>query len=148
MRSASSAALLALQRQVVRSAVGRRLLGDGVQRLVPAPALPLAEVAARVRHQAVEPGREPAAAAELVDPGAQLGQRLLGGVLGVLRIREQVAREPPDGRLVPLDQHLERPPVAVTRPHGQHDVRHRRVPRASHVRHLAASDAPPRVSVA
>jgi len=65
-----------------------------VERLVTAAALPLAEIAAGVRDQAVEPGREPAVAAELVDPGAQLGQRLLGGVLGVLRVREQVARQP------------------------------------------------------
>ena len=71
-----------------------------------------------------------AAAGEMVNPGAHLCQRLLGGVLGVLRIGEQVVREPPDGRLVTLAQHFERPPVAVTRPHGQHDVRHGRVPRA------------------
>ena len=94
-----------------------------VQRLVAAPALALAQVAAGVRHQAVEPRLEPGLPPKLADAGAKLGERLLGGVLRVLLIREQVPGQPPHALRVALDQRLQRAIVAVLGADRKHQIR-------------------------
>ncbi len=102
------------------SVAGR--LGDRIQRLVAAAALAIGHVAARVRDQAVQPGLEPGLPPELSDPCAQLGQRLLSGVLRILGVREQVRGQPANARGMPFDQRRERALVAVLGPHCEHEV--------------------------
>jgi len=87
-----------------------------------AAALALGHVAAGVGHQAVQPRLEPGLPPELSDPCAQLGKRLLGGVLRVLSVREQIRGQTPHTRRVPFDQRLERALVAVLGAHRQHEV--------------------------
>ena len=72
-----------------------------------------ADVAAGVDDEPVQPGRELRLAAELLDPHAELRERLLRRVLRILRIREQVPRQPLDPRRVARAERLERPGVAV-----------------------------------
>ena len=119
---------LALARKVVGT-LGRDRLGRGLERLVPAAALPLTEIAAGVRHQAVEPGGESRLAAELVDSGEHLRERLLRGVLCILGVVEQVRGQPPHTWLVPFDERRQRTAVAVLGPNCQHHVGERRMRR-------------------
>ena len=79
-----------------------------VQRLAAADALPVGDVQAGVDHQPVEPGRELRLAAELAQPDAQLGERLLSGVASVLRIGEHLRGKTLDPRSMPLAERGER----------------------------------------
>ena len=124
MPRASVAALLALAGEVMRAA-GRGQLGRRLERLVAAATLALAEIAAGVGDEAVQPGREAGLAAKLVDPRDHLCQRLLCRILRVLRIVEQVRGQPPHTRRVPFHQRLQGEAVAVLGTHGQHDIRQR-----------------------
>jgi len=83
------------------------------KRLVRPRPLPFTDVAARVDHEPVEPGRELRFAAELADPHAELGECLLSGVAGVLGVGEQVTGEAFDLCRMTLAKRLERPLVAV-----------------------------------
>ena len=85
------------------------------QRLAAADALAIGHVVAGVDDQPVEPGRELRVAAELPQPDAQLGQRLLRRIAGVLGVGEQVLGQPLDPRCVPLAERGERLRVAVLR---------------------------------
>ena len=71
------------------------------ERLVRARLLPLGDVAARVDDEPVQPGGELRLAPELLQPDADLGERLLGGVASVLGVAQQVPGEPLDLRGVP-----------------------------------------------
>jgi len=92
------------------------------ERLVRPCLPPLGRVAAGVDDEPVQPGRELGLAAKLLEPDADLRERLLGRVGGVLRVAEQVPREPLDLRSVPREQGLERPRVAVLRPRHEDGI--------------------------
>jgi hypothetical protein len=62
-----------------------------------------------------KPGRELRVAAELPQPDAELGQRLLGRVAGVLGVGEHVRGQLLARGSVPLDERGERLRVAVLR---------------------------------
>ena len=108
---------------------GRGRLGRDLERLVATAALALAQVAAGVGHQAVQPGGEASLATELVDPRDHLRKRLLSRILRILRIIEQVGGQPPYAWSVPFHQRLEGEAVAVLGADGQHDIRQRGVRR-------------------
>ena len=63
----------------------------------------------------MQPRREARLAAELADPDAELGERLLRRVVRVLGIAEQVPGEPLDGGGMSLAERRERLPVSVLR---------------------------------
>jgi biotin-[acetyl-CoA-carboxylase] ligase BirA-like protein len=86
------------------------------ERLAAAHPLAVGDVEARVDDEPVEPGRELGVAAKLAQPHAELRERFLGGVAGVLGIREQVRGEPLDAWGVPLAERRERLRVAVVGP--------------------------------
>jgi len=104
-------------RLVCRAAVG----SDAhvlVERHEAATAAPLHEIAACVHGETVQPGRECRFPTELADLGTELGQRVLGRVPRILRIGEDVTREPLDARGMTRAQSLEGPGIAVLRtPH-------------------------------
>ena len=83
------------------------------QRLTAAHALAVGHVVTRVDHEPVEPGRELRIAAELAQPQAELGQRLLSCVASVLGIGEHLRRETRDARSVPLTERRQRRRIAV-----------------------------------
>ena len=92
------------------------IAGDALiveQRLAAAHALAIGDVVTGVDHEPVEPGRELRIAAELTQPQAELGQRLLGCVAGVLRISEDLRGETLDPWGMPLAQRLQRRRIAV-----------------------------------
>ncbi len=83
------------------------------QGLTAAHALAGGDVMAGVDHEPVEPGCELRIAAELTQPQAELGERLLGGIAGVLGVGEHVRGEALHTRSVPLAQRRQRHRVAV-----------------------------------
>jgi hypothetical protein len=78
--------------------------------------LRVARRSAAVDDEAVQPGRELRLAPELLEPDADLRERLLGGVARVVGIAQEVAGEPLDLRRVPSTERLERLTVAVLGP--------------------------------
>ena len=92
--------------------VGAELLG---QRLVRPRPLPLGHVAAGIDDEAVQPGGELRLAAELAQADAELRERFLRGVARVLRVAQQMAREPLDTRRMTGAERLERTIVAALR---------------------------------
>jgi len=91
-----------------------RLLGE-IELFRPAETLSGAQVPAGVHNEPVEPGGELGVPAELAQPGAELLERLLGGVAGVLEVEHEVLREPLHAGRVALDQRVERMPVPAVR---------------------------------
>jgi biotin-[acetyl-CoA-carboxylase] ligase BirA-like protein len=92
------------------------IAGDALvveQRLPAAHALAVGDVVTGVDHEPVEPGGELRIAPKLAQPQAELGERLLGGVAGILRIDEHLRGEALDARSVPLAQRRQRHRVAV-----------------------------------
>ena len=85
------------------------------QRLAPAHTLAVGDIPAGVDHEPVEPRRELGLAAELAQPEAELGERLLGGVTGVLGIGEHLCGKALDARSMPLTERRQRQAVAVLR---------------------------------
>ena len=85
------------------------------ERFVHARLPALGRIEAGVDDEAVQPRRELRAAAELLQPHADLRERLLCGVARVVGIAQELARKPLDLRRVPGEQRLERLPVAVLR---------------------------------
>src|SRR5262245_43004690 len=83
------------------------------ERLASSHTLPVRHVAAHVDRQPVQPRGELRLAAKLADAGAQLGERLLRRIAGVLRIAEEVERKLLDARRVPLAERLERLRITV-----------------------------------
>ena len=92
------------------------------QRLGAAERPGLSQVLTGVDDQAVEPGRELGLATKLTDTDDQLGQGLLGGVAGVLRVTEQVRSQTLDPGSVPLTQGSESALVAGLGPGNQDGV--------------------------
>ena len=92
-----------------------------LRELVPG-APPRERVAARVHDEPVQPRRELRLAAELPNPRADLRERLLRRIAGVLGIAKDPARDLLDCRLVAGAQGLERLPVAVLRAFDQDGV--------------------------
>ena len=77
--------------------VARRVvvgLEELAERLVHACPPALDRVEARVDDEPVQPGRELRAAAELLQPDAHLRERLLRGIVSVVRVAQDVACEP------------------------------------------------------
>jgi len=89
---------------------GLTLVGE--QRLGATQRPGLGEVLAGVHGQPMQPGRELRLAPELADSNNQLGKRVLCSVASVLRIAQQVKREPLDARRMPLAERRERLLVA------------------------------------
>ena len=87
--------------------LARRLAGE-VELLCPADPLPGGEIAARIDDDAMKPGGELCVAPELAEPSAELLERLLGGVPGILEVEHEMLCEPLDARRVALDQRVER----------------------------------------
>ena len=83
------------------------------ERFVAALGTPLGGVATRVDHEPVQPGRELRVAAELLQPYAELRERLLGRIASVLGIAEEMTREPLDLRRMSLAEGRECKLVAV-----------------------------------
>ena len=92
---------------------GRSLVD--LERLVLADALAGEPVAARVHDEPVEPCRELRVAAELLEAGAKLHERLLGSVTRLLDIAQHLPGEALHAWRMPLDEGVERPSVAVRR---------------------------------
>ncbi len=101
--------------------VPRRLVDRG-KRLGRADALSVLEIPAGVHHEPVEPGRELRLAAELAQTRAELHERLLGGVAGVLEVAHQLRGKPIHPRRVALHQHVERRSVARLRLRDEGEV--------------------------
>src|SRR6478736_9132161 len=118
--------------------IGPELLG---QRIVEARPLSLGDIAARVDHQPVQPGGELGLAAELLEPDAELRQRLLRGVARVLRVAQEMPREPLDPRRVPNAERLESASVAGFRAGHENRVAEARVVEAALAQRLP--DTPP-----
>ena len=93
----------------------------GGERLGSAHGPRLRVVLAGVDDEPVQPGRELRLAAELPDPDHKLGERLLRGVARILRVAEQVERQPLDPRRMALAERGER--AAVARPSARHEDR-------------------------
>jgi hypothetical protein len=74
--------------------------------------------AADVGHDAAQPAGEPVGVAQPVQRDERLQERVLHGVVGVVRLRAQPGRAGAGHRQVPLDQQPERGRVAVA---GQPD---------------------------
>src|SRR5438093_12496713 len=92
------------------------------QRLAAAHALAVCDISAGVDHEPVEPRRELGLAAELAEPDAELGERLLSGVAGVFGIGEHLCGQALDARSVPLAERRQRQAVAVLRSLDQNRV--------------------------
>jgi biotin-[acetyl-CoA-carboxylase] ligase BirA-like protein len=85
------------------------------QRFAAAHALAVGDVAARVDHEPVKPGRELRLTAKLAQPHAELGERLLGGIASILGVGEHLCGEALDTRRVPFAQRRQSARVAVFR---------------------------------
>ena len=83
------------------------------ERLATTDTLTVSDVAARIDDEPMQPRRKRRIAAKLPDAHANLGERLLGGVAGILAVCEQVRGEALDRGSVPLAQGGEGAPVAV-----------------------------------
>lgn len=96
-----------------RRAVGRAnvVLEDLVATIVSAHR----DVATGIQRQAVKPRRERGLAAELTELLAEPGERLLGGVAGVIGVGKDVMGEAQDAGLMSLAQRLESARIAVLR---------------------------------
>ena len=100
---------------------GRQPPGIGVivrgrlleERLRPPHALERDAVATGVHDETMEPGRKLGIAAELPQAHAELDERFLGGVAGVLEVAEELGREALDLGRVALDERVERTTVAA-----------------------------------
>jgi len=97
-------------------------LEELAQRLVHAGAPALDRVETRVDDEPVQPRRELRPATELLQPNTHLRERLLRGVVSVVRIAQDVARKTFDPGLVPGEEGLERLRVAVLRARDEHRV--------------------------
>jgi hypothetical protein len=82
----------------------------------------LPDVAAGIDDEAVQPRRELRFTAELLDPYAELRERLLRGVLRVLRIRKKMSRKPLHARGVPSADRFECALVTVFRSRDQNRI--------------------------
>jgi biotin-[acetyl-CoA-carboxylase] ligase BirA-like protein len=111
-RSAQLAAELRVAGVARRIVSGLQMLAE---RFVDTRLPALCGVETRVDDEPVQPRRELRPTAELLQPYADLCQRLLGGVARIVGIAQDLPCEPLDFRRMPCEQRLERLLVAVLR---------------------------------
>jgi hypothetical protein len=106
----------------IRFLARRAFVGD--ERFSESSAFARVLVSARVDDQAMEPGSELRVAPELTDLRAELDQRLLGSVPGILEVAHELSGEAVDARTVALHERVEgsripRPRLGCEREVGQ-----------------------------